>query len=266
MISLKNVCNFLNSEKETKNNFQKNLVEKRNNNKNINYLKKEKITSLSKIQNNKNHKNLNIKSHSPQAKKSNLNNNKNIQPNISLAKNNLALNVFSKDKVNIKKKNQVSNLSEYSKKMDFIMNTVKKLSRNLRKENRNLILQDINSRNKQNLRINSHSKNSNMNNIFSTNSNTFNSERTQNNNISEYLDKKILGDSKPKLKLNLIQQEDEIKTDRINFDKKFYERFKIEVKSIDFINEKNIQIDKQLILEKGKTYIVLICENKLKFA
>ena len=69
------------------------------------------------------------------------------------------------------------------------MNTVKKLSRNFKKENN---LQEFNSINKQNLGMNSNSKNSNINNMFTTNSNTVNTEKTQLNNAG-YFDKKIIG-------------------------------------------------------------------------
>jgi hypothetical protein len=60
---------------------------------------------------------------------------------------------------------------------------------------------------------------------------------------------------KCKLKLNLIQQENGLKTNRIKVDKEFYERLKIDMIGIDFNNEKYKNIDKKII-EKGKTFDV----------
>lgn len=155
-------------------------------------------------------------------------------------------------------KNTVSKLNEYAKKIDFIMKTVKKLSRNFKKENKENNLQLANSKNKNSLRINSNSKSSNINNMFSTNSNTANSERTQMNNISGYFDKKILSEHRSKLMLNLYKQEDGLNTDRVNFDKKLYENLKIEMINTDFFDNKNIVNGNQHVFNKGITYNVIL--------
>lgn len=190
-----------------------------------------------------------------------------------------------------------NNLEHSTKKPDAVVTSVKHYSRNLKIED--LIRDKVSLRNERIIKsYNSKkliNKNSKMvlkiNNFFSTNSNTINSDKTQQNNFSGVLEKNNILSDRTRLNLKTLNLnnnldntkkngkiideilsesikgssesplEVEIKTDRVNVNEEFYEKYKID-NSIKF-NNCAIQ-NFNLNTERNDTNFEQIKFNKVK--